>query len=67
MRVLLPIFSFTAVLILTGCRKEQPTEPEPVPVKAEMVSTQEIRPAWRYSGEIRPDTEVQLAFKEPGY
>ena len=32
-----------------------------------MVSTQEIRPAWRYSGEIRPDTEVQLAFKQPGY
>ncbi len=67
MRVLPLIFSFTAVLILTGCRKEQPIEPEPVPVKAEMVSTQEIRPAWRYSGEIRPDTEVQLAFKEPGY
>ena len=67
MRVLPLIFSFTAVLILTGCRKEQPIEPEPVPVQVEMVSTQEIRPAWRYSGEIRPDTEVQLAFKEPGY
>ena len=67
MRVLPLMFSFTAVLILTGCRKEKPIGPEPVPVKAEMVSTQEIRPAWRYSGEIRPDTEVQLAFKEPGY
>ena len=67
MRVLLPIFSFTAVLVLTACSKEHPIEPQPVPVKAEMVSAQEIRPAWRYSGEIRPDTEVQLAFKEPGY
>ncbi len=67
MRVLPLMFSFTAVLILTGCRKEKPVGPEPVPVRAEMVSTQEIRPAWRYSGEIRPDTEVQLAFKEPGY
>ena len=28
MRVLPLIFSFTAVLILTGCRKEQPIEPE---------------------------------------
>jgi len=67
MRVSPLIFSFTAVLILTGCRKEQPIQPEPVPVKVEMVSTQEVRPAWRYSGEIRPDTEVQLEFKEPGY
>ena len=40
---------------------------EPVPVQAETVALQQIQPSWSYSGEIRPDTEVQLAFKEPGY
>ena len=38
-----------------------------MPVKAEIVAAQEIRAAWRYSGEIRPDTQVQLAFKQAGY
>jgi RND family efflux transporter MFP subunit len=28
---------------------------------------QQVKPNWSYSGEIRPDTEVQMAFKEPGY
>ena len=67
MRVLAGIFSVTAILILTGCVKEEAAGPEPAPVKVETVATQEVRPAWRYSGEIRPDTEVQLAFKQPGY
>jgi RND family efflux transporter, MFP subunit len=67
MRVLAGIFSVTVVFILAGCGKEQAAGPEPVPVKVETVATQEVRPAWRYSGEIRPDTEVQLAFKQPGY
>jgi HlyD family secretion protein len=67
MRVFVGIFSVTAIFILTGCVKEQAAGPEPVPVKVETVATQAVRPAWRYSGEIRPDTEVQLAFKQPGY
>jgi RND family efflux transporter MFP subunit len=67
MRVLLTTFSFTAVFFLAGCGKEQAAGPEPVPVKVETVATQEVRPAWRYSGEIRPDIEVQMAFKQPGY
>jgi RND family efflux transporter MFP subunit len=67
MRSIAAILSLGAAFVLTGCRKEQPVAPEPVPVKAEIVATQEVRPAWRYSGEIRPDKEVQLAFKEPGY
>jgi RND family efflux transporter MFP subunit len=36
-------------------------------VQAEIVATQQVQPSRSYSGEIRPDTEVQLAFKEPGY
>ena len=67
MRVLAGIFSLTAVFVLVGCTKEEAAAPEPVPVKVETVATQDIRPAWRYSGEIRPDTEVQMAFKVPGY
>lgn len=57
-----------AVLILAGCgKKDQTIGADPVPVKAETVATQEIRTAWRYSGQIEPDTQVQLAFKQPGY
>ena len=67
MRVIPAVFSFTAILILAGCTTEKAAGPEPVPVKVEIVATQEVRPAWRYSGEIRPDKEVQLVFKEPGY
>jgi RND family efflux transporter MFP subunit len=67
MRVLVGIFSFTAIFILASCGKEEAAGPEPVPVKAETVATQQVRSAWRYSGEIRPDKQVQLAFKVPGY
>lgn len=67
MRNLTIVLSSITVLVLSGCSKEQKVEPQPVPVKVELVATQEIRPTWRYSGEIRPDTEVRLAFKEPGY
>lgn len=59
--------SSIAVLILAGCGKETIPTPAPVPVKTETVATQEVRPTWRYSGEIRPDKQIQLAFKEPGY
>lgn len=67
MRKLAGVFSSIAVLMLSGCGKESTPAPDPVPVKAETVATQEVRPTWRYSGEIRPDKQVQLAFKEPGY
>jgi RND family efflux transporter MFP subunit len=68
MRILGEILSVAAVFVLAGCgTKTQKAGQEPVPVQAEMVSTQQIQPSWNYSGEIRPATEVQLAFKEPGY
>ena len=65
MRVL-GIFGLGALLVLASCAKKE-AGPAPVPVTAETVATQEVRPAWRYSGEIRPDTRVQMAFKVPGY
>jgi RND family efflux transporter MFP subunit len=68
MRVSVGILSIVAVFVLAGCgTKTQRTGPEPVPVVAEIVATQQVQPSWTYSGEIRPDSEVQLAFKEPGY
>jgi RND family efflux transporter MFP subunit len=68
MRVSVGILSLTALSFLAGCgTKTQKAAPELVPVKAEIVATQQVQPSWTYSGEIRPDTEVQLAFKEPGY
>jgi RND family efflux transporter MFP subunit len=68
MRLLFGIFSFAALYVLTGCgTKMQKAGQEPVPVQAETVAVQQVQPSWSYSGEIRPDIEVQLAFKEPGY
>src|SRR6202789_983961 len=67
MRISIGILSFAAFSVLAGCAKTQTAGPAPVPVVAEIVATQQVQPSWNYSGEIRPDTEVQLAFKEPGY
>ena len=68
MRIYVAISSIAAVTVLAGCgTKTQKTGAAPVPVLAEPVAMQQVQPSWNYSGEIRPDTEVQLAFKEPGY
>ena len=68
MRPFMGSFALLAVLAGIGCgEKKQTAETVPVPVRVETVSTQDIRQVWRYSGEIRPDTQVQLAFKQAGY
>ena len=68
MRISIGILSLAALCFLAGCgTKMQKAGQEPVPVQAETVAIQQVQPSWSYSGEIRPDTEVQLAFKEPGY
>ena len=68
MRISVGIVSFAALTLLAGCgTRTQKAGPEPVPVEAEIAVMQLVQPSWSYSGEIRPDTEVQLAFKEPGY
>ncbi len=68
MRVLLGVLSVAALYVVAGCgTKEQKEGQQPVPVQAETVALQQVQPNWSYSGELRPDTEVQLAFKEPGY
>jgi RND family efflux transporter MFP subunit len=67
MRVSVGILSLAALSVLAGCGTRKQAAPEPVPVQAETVAMHQVQPNWSYSGEIRPDTEVQLAFKEPGY
>ena len=67
MRVFVGILSLAALSVIAGCGTRKQAGPEPVPVQAETVAMQQVQPNWSYSGEIRPDTEVQLAFKEPGY
>jgi RND family efflux transporter MFP subunit len=67
MRVSVGILSLAGLSVLAACGTKNQAGPEPVPVKAEIVATQQVQPSWTYSGELRPDTEVQLAFKEPGY
>ncbi|HLH07819.1 MAG TPA: efflux RND transporter periplasmic adaptor subunit [Terriglobales bacterium] len=67
MRTSIGILTLAALSVLAGCAKTDKAGPGPVPVVTEVVATQLVQPSWTYSGEIRPDTEVQLAFKEPGY
>ncbi|MEG9438544.1 efflux RND transporter periplasmic adaptor subunit [Edaphobacter sp. HDX4] len=68
MRVLLGVLSVATLYVVAGCgTKVQKEGQEPVPVQAETVALQQVQPNWSYSGEIRPDTEVQLAFRQPGY
>lgn len=66
--------SFAGTLVLLAALaglscggKKETVQAVPVPVKVETVAVRDIRPVWRYSGEIRPDTQVQLAFKQAGY
>lgn len=57
-----------SALASAGCgNKQEHSEPAPVPVDVERVASRDIKPVWRYSGDIRPDSEVQLAFKQSGY
>ena len=67
MRMFIGSVSLAALYVLAGCGTKMQRGLEPVPVQAEVVATQKVQPGWSYSGEIRPETEVQLAFKEPGY
>ncbi|MGO4212838.1 efflux RND transporter periplasmic adaptor subunit [Terriglobus sp. 2YAB30_2] len=67
MRIFIGVLSIASFAGLAGCATKKQADPEPVPVQVETVTTQRVQPSWNYSGEIRPDIGVQLAFKEPGY
>lgn len=54
--------------LAVGCAKQQgDAGPAPVPVQARSVAAEDIRSSLHYSGEIRPETEIKLSFKQGGY
>ena len=63
------ILTIGALLLATACAKKEQagSGPPPIPVKVQSVTVRDVRQSWRYSGEIRPQTEVKLAFKQGGY
>lgn len=57
-----------AALSLAGCRAAaKPAEPDPRPVRVEVVQAAPGEPGVRYSANIAPQTQVPLAFKVGGY
>ena len=69
MRFVMGSLLLCVTLAAVGCgsKKEEQAGGSPVPVKVETVVAQDVRQSWRYSGEIRAETEVKLAFKQGGY
>ena len=66
-RVLIGVIASTT-LIAAGCRAAAtPAEPEPKPVRIEVVRAAPGDPGVRYSANITPQTQVPLAFKVGGY
>lgn len=56
------------MMTLAGCRAAAtPVEPDPRPVRIEMVKVAPGDPGVRYSANIAPQTQVPLAFKVGGY
>lgn len=67
MRSPIPAMSLCAMIACAGCGNKESIEQIPIPVKVETVQATDVRPILRYSGEIKPDTQVDLAFKQGGY
>jgi multidrug efflux system membrane fusion protein len=66
-RVLMGVIASTT-LIAAGCRAAaKPAEPDPKPVRIEVVRAAPGDPGVRYSANIAPQTQVPLAFKVGGY
>jgi RND family efflux transporter MFP subunit len=54
-------------VVLAGCSNKKDAEPPPTPVEVGTVSLQDVQQTWMYSGEVQPNVEVKLAFKQQGY
>lgn len=67
MRTAILAISLCAVIACAGCGNKETIEAIPIPVKVATVQATDVRPVLRYSAEIRPDTQVDLAFKQGGY
>ncbi len=60
------LLSITLILS-TNCAKVSVSVPTPVPVKVQVVEGSVDGGGWRYSANIHPDVQVDLAFKVSGY
>jgi multidrug efflux pump subunit AcrA (membrane-fusion protein) len=54
-------------VVLAGCSNKKDAELPPTPVEVGTVSLQDVQQTWMYSGEVQPNVEVKLAFKQQGY
>jgi RND family efflux transporter MFP subunit len=64
----LPIAALLLALGLAACgRAEEPRERQPVAVKVATVEPTAGRAGRRYSASVRPDVDVEMAFKVGGY
>jgi multidrug efflux system membrane fusion protein len=61
------LLQLTALACLFGCNKAATKQPPPKPVKVKMVEKQTAHSAARYSASIRPNSQVEVAFKVGGY
>src|SRR5262245_60678304 len=67
--LLLPLLSLfiCASLLSGGCNREEPYEKPLTPVRVQTVATQSADGGVRYSANITPYSQVELAFKVNGY
>jgi RND family efflux transporter MFP subunit len=62
------IFILVLTCVSAGCRAEgQAVDSSPIPVKVKAVETHSSKSGTRYSANITPRTQVELAFKVSGY
>src|SRR5262245_24229580 len=52
---------------VAGCGKGEQHRPEPLPVRVQVVQTAGGADGVRYSAQVLPDVEIDLAFKVSGY
>ncbi len=55
------------LLLLAGCSQKQEHVAQPIPVKVQVVESSANDGGWRYSANIKPDVQVDMAFKVGGY
>lgn len=56
------------IIIISGCGKSKPTDPEPVvrPVKLYTLDASGLRRVYEYPGQVQPRLQANLAFEVPG-
>ena len=63
----LKLLPLLVLLTLIACGQPQETAPQPTPVKVQVVAGSAAGGGLRYSANVVPDVQVELAFKVTGY